>query len=105
MWVFGKGTHGRLGLGSDENIGEPRMVEELENISSISAGCRHSAAVSEDGRLFVWGFNFYEQLGIGGSDRDVERPVEVPSKHFHGQSVEEVSCGFFHTSAIMRNHQ
>jgi len=81
------------------------MLEELENIRTVSAGCRHASAINEEGQLFVWGFNFYEQLGIGGSDQDVDRPVEVPSKHFHGQKVEDVSCGFFHTSAIMRSHQ
>jgi len=105
IWVFGKGTHGRLGVGNDENVGEPKLIQGVENIRTVSAGCRHSAAISEDGKLYVWGFNFYEQLGIGGSDRDVESPVEIPSKHFHGQEVEDVSCGFFHTSAIMRAHR
>lgn len=79
MWAFGKGTHGRLGLGDDQNSDEPQVIRELEGkqITKISAGCRHAAAVSHTGALFTWGFNFYEQLGLGDSDRDHDAPVLV----------------------------
>lgn len=65
VWSFGKGTHGRLGHGNDQNSEEPKMIEGLRNISKISAGCRHGAAVGMNGDLYTWGFNFYEQLGLG----------------------------------------
>ena len=38
------------------------MVESLRNerIVDISAGVKHAAVVTEDGRVYTWGFNFYD---------------------------------------------
>lgn len=60
--AFGKGTHGRLGLGNDLNTYEPTMIQDLANekVVSISAGCRHAGAVTESGQVYMWGFNFYD---------------------------------------------
>ena len=51
---FGKGTHGRLGHGTDSNLNQPQIIKALRKvkITHISAGCRHSAAVSESGELY-----------------------------------------------------
>ena len=38
----------------------------------ISAGKRHSAAITKNGEIYCWGFNFYDQLGIGDKNRFVE---------------------------------
>jgi hypothetical protein len=100
VWSFGKGTHGRLGHGNDLNMDEPKLIEGLPKISTISAGCRHGSAVSEAGELYSWGFNFYEQLGLG-TDRDFDRPEKV--KAFKTQKVVNVSCGYFHTAALAHN--
>ena len=102
-WAFGKGSHGRLGLGSDENIEEPVKIEELTNILQISAGCRHASAITRRGELFMWGFNFYNQLGLGDQDRDSDRPLKVDPALFKNQQVKSVSCGYFHTSALIQN--
>jgi alpha-tubulin suppressor-like RCC1 family protein len=32
-------------------------------ISQCSAGYGHTAAISENGNLYMWGFNIYGQLG------------------------------------------
>ena len=84
---FGKGTHGRLGHGNESNISHPQTIKSLKKlkITNISAGWRHAAAVSDKGELYCWGFNFYEQLGIGEGDKDVIIPTKVSSKYF--QSV------------------
>jgi len=61
VYSFGKGTHGRLGHGTDDNEYEPRIIEALENerVTEISAGCRHAGAVTSNGKCYLWGFNFY----------------------------------------------
>ena len=52
VYSFGKGTHGRLGIGEragdQENACEPALVETLKNekVVQISAGCRHAACVT-----------------------------------------------------------
>ena len=48
---------------------------EQYKIANISAGCRHGAAITEEGKVYVWGFNFYNQLGLGFSDRDIEKYI------------------------------
>ena len=57
VWAFGKGAHGRLGIGTDINCEEPMMLESLSKvfISKISSGCRHAAAVTDTGELYTWG--------------------------------------------------
>ncbi|MCF7924822.1 MAG: hypothetical protein K9L64_06955, partial [Candidatus Izimaplasma sp.] len=36
-----------------------------ETINHISSGESHSAAITSEGRLFIWGYNLYGQLGDG----------------------------------------
>lgn len=62
--------------------------------ASVSVGSEHSLAVSDDGDLYAWGYNFYGQLGIG--DRiDRFRPVKI-----NIDSVQTVACGDFFTIAL-----
>jgi hypothetical protein len=61
LWSFGNGDDGRLGLGtmSGLKIKNPRLVENHHfgtgRISVINAGQSHSAALTEDGKLYTWG--------------------------------------------------
>eukprot|EP00359_Climacostomum_virens_P006452 CAMPEP_0204902852 /NCGR_PEP_ID=MMETSP1397-20131031/3921_1 /ASSEMBLY_ACC=CAM_ASM_000891 /TAXON_ID=49980 /ORGANISM="Climacostomum Climacostomum virens, Strain Stock W-24" /LENGTH=1040 /DNA_ID=CAMNT_0052071421 /DNA_START=20 /DNA_END=3139 /DNA_ORIENTATION=- len=101
VYSFGKGSHGRLGLGSDEDRSKPTMLKSLssERVVQVSAGCRHSGAVTESGKLYMWGFNFYEQLGLQGGDRDIDRPTAIRGL----SGVQSVSCGYFHTGTVISN--
>jgi len=84
VYAFGKGSHGRLGIGkmpgykdvdqahdvTDDDstlippLDQPQMLtaEALrqKQVIKVAAGCRHSAALSSEGQLYCWGFNFYE---------------------------------------------
>jgi alpha-tubulin suppressor-like RCC1 family protein len=71
----------------------------------VSAGKRHSSAITQNNEIYCWGFNFYDQLGISGQMRFVDeyttkfiiRPVklELPS------NAVQVACGEFHTLALL----
>ena len=37
-------------------------------ISHISCGFNHSLAVTPNGLLFAWGFNFFGELGLGNNE-------------------------------------
>lgn len=52
--------------------------------------------VIESGRLYAWGFNFYEQLGLGDSERDYDAPVRLAVTR-----AKQVACGYFHTAALI----
>ena len=108
LYSFGKVSHGRLGLGAGKTgedwVGEPQQVGSLKNekVVQISAGCRHAACVTDNGKVYAWGFNFYEQLGVATADseKDFDAPVRV-TKNLQTVKVKQVSCGYFHTGALV----
>jgi len=59
LYAFGSGRDGKLGHGDCYSSLLPRCIgaEHFSNqkITRVSAGCNHSAVVTEDGQLFVWG--------------------------------------------------
>jgi len=60
VYSVGSNSHGNLGIGNTTSSDVPVQVlggVELLKIKQIAAG-RHSAAISEDGRLFIWGSVF-----------------------------------------------
>ena len=49
------------------SINEPKLIEILKDIEiiKISSGGAHNAALSLDGKCYVWGFGSNGQLGLG----------------------------------------
>jgi Kinesin motor domain/Regulator of chromosome condensation (RCC1) repeat len=95
VFSFGKAAHGRTGRGSIQEVYEPGIIKLPEPAKSISAGCRHAGAVGVSGSLYLWGFNYYHQLGFDSDDKDVDIPIK--------SSINEVislSCGYFHTMVL-----
>ncbi|XP_051898486.1 RCC1 domain-containing protein 1-like [Pristis pectinata] len=71
---------------------------ELE-ISKVSCGARHTAAVTRSGKLFTWGWGNYGQLGHGQTDStDLPRLVEYFIKNH--LSVLDIVCGPWNTFAF-----
>ncbi|MCO5562525.1 hypothetical protein L7F22_016152 [Adiantum nelumboides] len=63
----------------------------------IAAGAEHTAAVTENGKLYSWGWGRYGNLGLGDrNDRLV--PEAVPS--IPGEQINLVACGWRHTIAV-----
>ncbi|GAB2299743.1 hypothetical protein Dimus_033797 [Dionaea muscipula] len=97
VYAFGGNQFGQLGTGSDQAECLPRLLDapSLENLHAkiISCGARHSAMVTEDGKVFCWGWNKYGQLGQGDAmDRNV--PSEVKIDGFVSRNI---ACGWWHT--------
>ena len=63
----GRNHYGQLGHGNTMNQSIPKVIEALNGhrITQISAGGYHSGAVSENGDLFMWGYNEQGQCGVG----------------------------------------
>ena len=76
---------------------EPTKLS-LSNVKAIYAEMNHSAAVTQSGALYMWGWNNNGQLGIGsqGFDEFVSTPTYVTN------NVIRVSLGFTHT-LILKN--
>ncbi len=79
--TWGSNMHGVLGAGLDAAMtGTPSEVD-LSDVISLATGSGGSQssmfAVHADGTLSGWGWNFYNQLGLGGSNSDRDTPVAV----------------------------
>jgi hypothetical protein len=66
-------------------------------VVQISAGYRHSAAVTDDGLLYTWGEGDFGRLGHGDSQ---SRFIPTLVKELNGGDVGQVSCGASHTLAL-----
>jgi len=69
VMTCGAGEFGRLGLGGSSDVREFTLLEwiEDENVVSLVSGHAFSMALTDEGRLWVWGRNDQGQLGQGGT--------------------------------------
>eukprot|EP00644_Phytophthora_capsici_P013878 jgi/Phyca11/535691/estExt2_fgenesh1_pg.C_PHYCAscaffold_400059 len=108
VYTWGNGTLGQLGHGPVVKSGirnayeelTPKLVEAFEGkgITHVEFGASHSAAIDEEGRLFVWGSNEYSKLGLGETSDVEELPREVEA--LKGIKIVDVSCGDYFTAAV-----
>lgn len=99
--AWGQGGHGQVGHRSTANAYAPVVVrpsgEDADmNFVSVSAGSRHSAAISEDGRPFLWGDGSLGQVG-DGTVSDKMLPVQVAGN----ERFIRIHCGGWHNLAIV----
>ncbi|XP_064933010.1 RCC1 domain-containing protein 1 isoform X2 [Columba livia] len=67
------------------------LPQELE-VSAVSCGSRHTAALTRDGQLYTWGWGKYGQLGHEDKASS-DQPRRVEALVAAGLRVEEVTCG------------
>eukprot|EP00850_Spirogloea_muscicola_P020445 SM000216S06571 [mRNA] locus=s216:185144:189462:+ [translate_table: standard] len=125
--VWGGNEGGCLGLGRNvlANVPGPTRVEAdaVKQLTMVQVACgwKHTAAVSANGILFVWGWGGAPGAAVGsgdsgggqlGLDNDYDQPVpahvallatnrdrEGPPQRL--LPVLQVSCGFNHTAAVL----
>ncbi|XP_030645753.1 RCC1 domain-containing protein 1 [Chanos chanos] len=71
------------------------IARETE-ITKVSCGSRHTAAISSTGNLYTWGWGNYGQLGHG-SECSSDEPMLVAYFSSHGLWVQDVVCGLWNT--------
>ncbi len=97
LWVWGNGTSGKLGTGTTTDRSSPvQTIAGGTNWKQVACGLNHTAAIKTDGTLWVWGDNFYGQLGDGTSFGK-SSPVQTLTG---GTDWKQVSCGRYHTAAV-----
>ncbi len=97
VFTCGLGQFGALGHGSEEREARPRRVEAVaaETVVGVACGWRHTAALTTDGALYLWGHGGFGQLGHGGWIH-----FYLPLALGGPQGWEQVSCGARHTAAL-----
>jgi alpha-tubulin suppressor-like RCC1 family protein len=96
---WGDDFYGELGdkSGTTGYAYTPVHALVLKNASAIALGRSHSCAVMADSTLECWGYNYYGQLGNGGSTSDSDVPVSVSLS----QPATSVSAGEFYNCAVV----
>eukprot|EP00246_Nothoceros_aenigmaticus_P002684 TRINITY_DN13533_c0_g1_i1.p1 TRINITY_DN13533_c0_g1~~TRINITY_DN13533_c0_g1_i1.p1 ORF type:complete len:452 (-),score=54.98 TRINITY_DN13533_c0_g1_i1:408-1763(-) len=96
---WGRSQNGQLGLGTTEDSLVPQKVLAFEGIpvKMLAAGAEHTAAVTESGKLYGWGWGRYGNLGLG--DRE-DRLVPAEVAPVPGEKMDLVACGWRHTIAV-----
>lgn len=76
---WGHGGHGQLGNSSIQSQKTPTVVEALtdERVIYIACGGSSSAAITDKGKLYMWGNTKDSQLGVPGLPEIQPSPVEV----------------------------
>jgi alpha-tubulin suppressor-like RCC1 family protein len=65
LWTFGRNHHGQLGDNTTTNRLIPTRIRPDLTWRTVAAGERHTIAITQDGRMFGWGTNAQNQLGLG----------------------------------------
>jgi len=105
VYTWGYGAHGRLGHDDYHNQEEPRVVKALRGVdrrfvTKIACGDAHTVAVTDDGRLVVWGKGKYGQLGTADTN-ECQRPFTLNEK----ERFVSVSCGANHSMAMTATNE
>lgn len=83
--------------------GKPEKVEFFEdlNVQKLKIGVRHSAAITDDGRLYMFGSGNWGVLGQGNeSDANFKKPVLVSKFEKMGLKVVDICLGEYHSMAL-----
>lgn len=100
VYTFGAGYHGQLGHGDLEKQIEPKLVEGLIGVTSVSCGTGHTAIIANN-LLYTSGLGRDGQLGHGDV-RSHSQPklVEKINTGEELDNVTMVACGSFFTAVI-----
>ncbi|KAK2857182.1 hypothetical protein Q5P01_005917 [Channa striata] len=98
VYAAGGNGEGQLGLGDCEERTTFHKVDFFDSLGPmkmLAASSNTSAALTESGRLFVWGDNNEGQIGLGKESHACS-PQEVTV----GPPISWVSCGYYHSALV-----
>ena len=75
-----------------------RMIKNIKQsyaIKQIAPGTRHTLALTQEGRVLVWGYNYYGQLGLGNNENQY-----TPQWIHDLNNVVQLAAGICHTLAL-----
>ncbi|CAI9576151.1 unnamed protein product, partial [Staurois parvus] len=101
VYSSGWNSEGQLGLGDTTeraSFHEISIFYSQYKIKQLSAGSNTSAALTVDGKLFMWGENSEGQLGLAN-----EKTVCSPHQVDIGKPIIWVSCGYYHSAFVTQD--
>ena len=113
LYCWGSGERGRLGYGSETNVGDSSTPYSQGAVSLpsgrsavfVSAGAGHTCAVLDNAAAMCWGNAFSGRLGTGSTSAhlgDNEALTGVPALSLPGgRSAATIGAGNSHTCVLM----
>ena len=100
VYTAGYNDNGQCGQGNTDRVGTLTVIDDLKGVANIQQihaynGCEHTLAVSNDGKLFSFGYNYRGQLGQG-STSSIFSPRLVRGLLLN-KKVKTVSCSYYHS--------
>ncbi|XP_028737253.1 X-linked retinitis pigmentosa GTPase regulator isoform X4 [Peromyscus leucopus] len=98
VYAAGGNNEGQLGLGDTDDRDTFHQIgffTPKEIIKQLSAGANTSAALTEDGKLFMWGDNSEGQIGLKNKSN-----VCIPHEVTVGKPISWISCGYYHSAFV-----
>lgn len=99
IFSWGLGIYGQLSIGVESNMIHPTIIKDLGDvkIKLASAGLYHTIVVTEDNRVFSFGYNKHGQLGVSTSSKMTWKPEEIPIDFLdQDESIEHIQSGMYH---------
>jgi alpha-tubulin suppressor-like RCC1 family protein len=111
LFVTGSNEYGQLGLGFISFVDRMKEVEffRLQKlfVIKVSAGLRHSLALTSNGKLYVWGDNKFGQLGLDTqSDSSLQKKYIIFMPRcilLNSLNIEDISTGQRHSLILLSN--
>ena len=106
LYCWGDNGFGQLGIGNEDPVASPTMVEMPQNVHWIqfSMGAEHACAVNQAGQAWCWGHNDSGQVTDVNicENCDTPREVALPA----GVAFTQIAAGIsHHTCALDDKHQ
>lgn len=98
VYAAGGNNEGQLGLGDTKDRSTFHPIDfftSQHQLKQLSAGSNTSAALTEDGKLFMWGDNSEGQIGLENVPN-----VCLPHQVTVGKPVVWISCGYYHSAFV-----
>eukprot|EP01127_Copromyxa_protea_P022741 TRINITY_DN831_c0_g2_i1.p1 TRINITY_DN831_c0_g2~~TRINITY_DN831_c0_g2_i1.p1 ORF type:complete len:367 (+),score=45.61 TRINITY_DN831_c0_g2_i1:1230-2330(+) len=96
---WGSGGSGQLGNGGTSNQNSPVVVQNVsgKKIKEVYAANNHSAVLTKDGEVWIWGENSYYQLGVSGTQT---RPYLIDKNLWKNKKIIQLSLSTTFTLAL-----
>eukprot|EP00941_MAST-03F_sp_MAST-3F-sp1_P003873 g3873.t1 len=98
VWMWGLGKDGRLGHGNEVDYCTPKRVTSFQTpVKQVICGGHHSAALTEKGAVYTWGFDDDGRLGHGSTGHQL-LPKQVST--LEAEEIVMIACGCWHSAAL-----
>lgn len=94
VYGWGDNAFGQLGIVNDISLlfSRPILISTA-NVVQVACGRQHSAFLTDEGKVYTFGLNYYGNLGIGNPGDRIYNPTPVPLPY----KISKIICGYVHT--------